>query len=394
MRQSYPRIRIGEILKLDIDSVPVNSTETYQFAGVYSFGKGLFIRGYISGSETTYKKFHRLHHNQFVMSQPKGWEGALARVTKDFDGLFLSPVYPTFSANEAKLNIRFLELFFKQNQTWNSLDRLSKGMGARRNSVYPEMLLSMEIPLPPLLEQRRIVAKIEQLAAKIEELQYLRAGSASAAQGFLSQSFAKVFPKPQEATLGHYVNVQSGYAFKSEWFSGDGIRLVRNVNIGHGTIDWSQVARIPFERSAEFERFELAFGDILVSLDRPLISTGVKIASVRKQDLPSLLLQRVGRLRLTNDHLEPDYLFLWLNSPHFANGINPGRSNGVPHISPKDIERIPFTAPSIKEQRRIVTYLKSVQARAGSLKALQTQTAAELNALFPSILDKAFRGEL
>ena len=48
----------------------------------------------------------------------------------------------------------------------------------------------------------------------------------------------------------------------------------------------------------------------------------------------------------------------------------------------------------LPEQRRIVAYLDDLQAKVDQLKALQAQTAAELDALLPSILDRAFRGKL
>ena len=48
----------------------------------------------------------------------------------------------------------------------------------------------------------------------------------------------------------------------------------------------------------------------------------------------------------------------------------------------------------LEEQRRIVAYLDSVQARLASLKQLQAETQKELNALLPSVLDRAFKGEL
>ena len=49
---------------------------------------------------------------------------------------------------------------------------------------------------------------------------------------------------------------------------------------------------------------------------------------------------------------------------------------------------------SISEQRRIVAELDALQAKVDTLKRLQTETAAELDALLPAILDKAFKGEL
>jgi type I restriction enzyme S subunit len=55
---------------------------------------------------------------------------------------------------------------------------------------------------------------------------------------------------------------------------------------------------------------------------------------------------------------------------------------------------LPCRVPPLPEQRRIVAYLDDLQARVDALRALQAATAAELDALLPAVLDKAFRGEL
>ena len=58
------------------------------------------------------------------------------------------------------------------------------------------------------------------------------------------------------------------------------------------------------------------------------------------------------------------------------------------------MESIPIPLPPMSDQRRIVAYLDSLQAQVDELTALQDATQAELDALLPSVLDKAFRGEL
>jgi len=55
---------------------------------------------------------------------------------------------------------------------------------------------------------------------------------------------------------------------------------------------------------------------------------------------------------------------------------------------------IPILVPSLSEQRRIVAELDALQSQVDALKRLQTETSAELDALLPAILDRAFRGEL
>ena len=66
----------------------------------------------------------------------------------------------------------------------------------------------------------------------------------------------------RETVVGDYLKMQNGYAFKSTWFEKDGIRLVRNANIGHGVLNWSDVAKISEERAVEYERFRILEGDL------------------------------------------------------------------------------------------------------------------------------------
>jgi restriction endonuclease S subunit len=249
--------------------------------------------------------------------------------------------------------------------------------------------------LPHTLEkEQRVVAQIEELHAQIHEARTLRRQATEEAKTLASNVVRSLFPEPSRSIVRDRIKFQTGYAFKSEWFSDSGIRLARNANVGHGTLDWSETVRMPEAKRAEFPRFELQAGDILITLDRPIISTGVKVARVRDQDLPCLLLQRVARAQFQGDSVLPEYFFRWLQSPHFINAIVPGRSNGVPHISHKDIEKIPFAVPPLPDQNRIVAELDALQAEVDALKHLQAETAAELDALLPAILDKAFKGEL
>ena len=102
----------------------------------------------------------------------------------------------------------------------------------------------------------------------------------------------------------------------------------------------------------------------------------------------------MGRVQFRNGAVLAEYFFAWLHSSRFIQAIDPGRSNGVPHISSKDIERLPFNPPPLDEQRRIVAHLDALQAKLDAVRAEQAATAAELDALLPSVLNRAFAGEL
>ncbi|MGU5559301.1 restriction endonuclease subunit S [Aeromonas caviae] len=169
--KAWPTASLRSVLRVHIDAVPSTQLDTVNLAGVYGFGRGLFQRGPISPLDTTYKSFHRLNAGDFVISSPKAWEGAVARIPDEFDGWFLSPVFPTFRADSKALDTRFLEWYCKRDAVWRQLQGKAKGMGARRESVSPDQFLSLEIPLPPLAEQQAIVARLDTLAEKTRQLE-------------------------------------------------------------------------------------------------------------------------------------------------------------------------------------------------------------------------------
>jgi len=294
--------------------------------------------------------------------------------------------------------------------------------GAGRGGLPKNRMDAIPIPLPPLAEQHRIVAKVDELMACCDQLEAAlqqreqgRERLVAAALQRLNQpsedpasyrndaSFAmEVLPSltttpaqikqlrqtilnlavrgklvagsmGQIAVIGDYRNLQNGYAFKSGWFAKSGIKLLRNANVGHGQIRWKDVAHIPEERFSEFARFSLEEGDIVLTLDRPFIVTGTKVARVNACDLLALLLQRVGRFIEIAPGLDDDYLFLWINSPHFNEQIDPGRSNGVPHISSKQVEAASILIPPLAEQHRIVAKVDELMALCDQLEQQLSQ---------------------
>jgi type I restriction enzyme S subunit len=65
-----------------------------------------------------------------------------------------------------------------------------------------------------------------------------------------------------------------------------------------------------------------------------------------------------------------------------------------PNLPGEKLKTLPIPLPSVPEQRRIVSYLDSLQTKVHALKQLQAETITELDAMLPSILDRAFKGDL
>ena len=93
----------------------------------------------------------------------------------------------------------------------------------------------------------------------------------------------------------------------------------------------------------------------------------------------------------------PEFLVHWLNSPM---GLAPsrrqtlGKGHSQGNLNLKLLRGFEIPLPSVSEQRRIVAELEAMREHVDALKHLQSESAAKLDALLPSILDKAFKGEL
>lgn len=142
--------RLGEVLRLDEVAVPIEPDGSYPQVGVKSFGAGLFPKAATLGTETTYRTFNRLYESALVLSQVKGWEGALAVCPRNLAGWFVSPEYRTFRCIDGEARPGYLAPIVRTEWFWGRLTHATRGVGARRERTRPEQFLKVEIPMPDL----------------------------------------------------------------------------------------------------------------------------------------------------------------------------------------------------------------------------------------------------
>src|SRR5439155_20318424 len=107
-----------------------------------------------------------------------------------FAGKFLSPQFPTFLCDTDRLDREFLAWVMRRPMFWEDLGSRASGMGDRRRTLTPDALFKCEIPLPPLGEQRRVVARIAELAAQIHEARTLRHQAAEEAEALFESALS------------------------------------------------------------------------------------------------------------------------------------------------------------------------------------------------------------
>jgi type I restriction enzyme S subunit len=107
------------------------------------------------GSQTKYAKLRHVHEGQLVMSRLKAFEGAVALATPGYDGSVVSQEFVTFTL-KAGVNPDWVDSLCRWPSFWEALRATSSGIGARRERVSAEALLSLRIPYPDAESRRRI----------------------------------------------------------------------------------------------------------------------------------------------------------------------------------------------------------------------------------------------
>ena len=159
----HRRVRLSEVMKLRPTDTAVMPDEIYQFAGVYSFGRGVFRSVAKRGSETAYQRLTRLRQGNFVYPKLMAWEGALGIVPPICDGCFVSPEFPVFEIDQDAVLPELLELHFRDRANWPK----STGTNVRRKRVHPEEFLRLEMPLPPLKQQEALAEACRKAAVAL-----------------------------------------------------------------------------------------------------------------------------------------------------------------------------------------------------------------------------------
>ncbi|MBL4560354.1 MAG: restriction endonuclease subunit S, partial [Labilibaculum sp.] len=195
--------------------------------------------------------------------------------------------------------------------------------------------------------------------------------------------------------LGFYINILSGYAFPSAGFvSSPGIKLLRGINVAVNNVRWSETVYWPEYKTNDLQSYLLKVDDIIFGMDRPLISEGMRIATIQEKDLPCLLLQRVTRIRAIKG-LFQEYLLLIIRSKQFIDYFLPILSGvSVPHISPDQIESFKLCVPPLKEQNLIVNSIKTQSTKIDKAIALQEQQIEKLKEYKASLINSAVTGKI
>jgi type I restriction enzyme S subunit len=368
---------------LDIDEVPVDPAVTYQISGVYGFGRGLFGRGPIQGSGTSYSKFNRLRAGKLVMSRLKAFEGALAVIPEKFDGWYLSQEFPTFRVDKSRASVRYIANLCAWPQFWERLSAESKGLGAQKERVSADRLLSIKVPLPDLPEQRRIAARLDSVLSEIKQVDDLRVRRARLLAAHQESLVSTTSAGAGSDELGKLLRAVRPPVDIDESAK---YRALGMRSFGKGTIRYPEAAGSELSklRYFSFPANALALSNIKAW------EGAIDVTSV--EDLACVASNRFLFYIAADDRINIRYLRYYLLSKQGLAQISacsPGSADRNRTLSIKSFERIRVPLPSRPEQDRVAELLDSLSEH---LDPVRTDTVVK--SLRPSLLNAAFSGQL
>lgn len=392
---SWPQVPLGEVAEISAGGGAPQDQDDFGDEG-HPFIRAGSIKGLVAGSQpnalehlspaTAAKHGLRLFPLNTVLFAKSGMSAAI--------GLVHRLSWPAYVVNHLaavvcgqKLDSSFLYQYIRA----FSPARLIQ------DPAYPSIRLSdiadLKIPLPPLPEQRRIAAILDQADALSAKRREALTQLDSLKQSIFIEMFGDPAINPKSyptAQLGEYVKVLGGYAFKSEDFAETGFPVIRISNLRGQGIDLSTAVRIPEEKVGKGAGYKINPGDILMAMSG---ATTGKIGVVpRSLNEPLYLNQRVGNFRIRDiQKINQTFLLSFLCSDYYQKylwGLAAGAAQ--PNISGGQLESVTIAIPPIAVQNEFERCVE----RLGSIGRHMVESENSISELFQSLQYRAFRGDL
>jgi type I restriction enzyme, S subunit len=301
---------------------------------------------------------------------------------------------------------KYLLHYFRNIEPWLT----QQGTGSTFTAISGGFIRELQIPLAPLNEQKRIAEKLDSLLARVDSCQthlervpqilkrFRQSVLAAATSGRLTEDWREekgLSIDDWDTKTGNEIFpfITSGSRWWAKYYSDSGSIFIRVGNLDHDTIelDLSNIQYVTPPDDAESKRTRVQVGDILISITADVGMVGY----LRKDIGDAYTNQHVCIARQTGEY-NGEFLAYYLTSPVGGLGQLTKAQRGATKagLTLGDIRNLNFQIPSKEEQAEIVRRVEKLFAYAERLEAHYTSASEHVERLTPSLLAKAFRGEL
>lgn len=375
-------VPLADILTRSNEPILLDVANSYKEVTVRLWGKGVLFRGGFQGADRAGQKRCMVRAGQLILSRIDARNGAIGVVPRELDGAVVTNDFPVYKVDPTKALPEYIGWLTKTRDFVDHCSAASEGT-TNRVRLKESGLLAIHIDLPPLAEQRRIVARIEELAGKIEDARCLKREIEAGLRACLFSEFANLTahaPLKPMREIAPVVRRKVDLSMHGE-YPELGIR-----SFGKGTFHKPAISGA----SVQKKLYRIEPGDLVFN---NVFAWEGAVAVARLEDAGRVGSHRfitcVPRSNLATAKLLSFYL-LTPEGLQKLGEASPGGAGRNRTLGLKALEEIAVPVPPIDKQVRF----DGLQQRVENLRCLDSESAAELDALLPAILDKAFKGEL
>jgi type I restriction enzyme S subunit len=383
MNDNWNKIRLKHVLvKSNLLEPPVSETN-YRQIGIQLWGKGAYAREDIDGGKTGYKFFNKLIAGDVVLNKIWARNGAISVIPDDFDSYYVSTEFPVFHIDKNILEPTWMLYVTQQKWFWNACNEQSFGTSGK-NRIKPEKFLEIEIPLPPIQEQKRIISKIEKIKSGTDEIFCLKKGQNKDIGNLLFSHYNEIIDNVAWLSMKDIAPIVRRQVILNEnaLYPELGIRCFGKGTFHKPALTGTEVAT---KKIFQIKKGDLVFSNVFAW------EGGIAIAKEEDND-------RYGSHRFISCLADSrkvltEFLCFHFLSPKGLEDINacsPGGAGRNKTLGLDKLMNIKVPVPSIESQKEFVSILKLTE----KIKEQHTQTEKEISELMPALLDKAFKGEL
>ena len=277
------------------------------------------------------------------------------------------------------------------------LNTKKKGTGTPH--LDQRILYAQRLTVPPVDEQKRIVARIEELFSEldngVETLRKTKQQLAVYRQAVLVDAFKGEYPKVPLKTISQ---AMSGYAFKSKKYTTDGqYTVVKIGNVKPFHFDFSRDLTKTDEIEGNIlDKYLLKTGDCLITLTGSRGKRDYGFVAMVTEEENYLLNQRVSALRFNTEVALPEFYLYYLSSSEYRNQFfayetgNVGQGN----VGIRALTEPIIVCPSLQKQKEIVAEIEARLSTCHSIENTVDTALQQAEAMRQSFLKQAFEGRL
>ena len=316
------------------------------------------------------------------------------------DGIGLASTEFHVVRSGAEIIPEWIHYFIRQPSTLAAAERAFTGTAGQQR-VPPQFMEQLEIPLPPVHEQKRIVVVLHEQMSEAERARAAAEAQLDAANLLSTACLRAAFDGPEAKSwpvraLGEISHIVSGLALGRRLPNGLARKIpyITVANVKGGYLDLSEV-RLMEATQIEIDKCTLKIGDIILTEggDPDKLGRG----TVWGGELPECIHQNhIFRVRFAYDGPLSTFVAAQIGSSYGKRYFfsHAKRTTGIATINRRVLSHFPLLLPSRERQRQITDDFRSATEKYAAIAAsLQGQLAA-INALPAALLRCAFRGEL